>query len=171
MIKFEVGEQFPLHNHARGIEQPRIDMNEAFFDICFYSLQSDNDAPIFRNHPIRYGVFAKNNLPFFLIDFIKEFNLDVSINIHKVHEDKVEKWLNSSSNVINLYLIDAKTNILKAMRMISINPECANLIRDILEKQDENYESASTVEGAIKVIANNYSTDEMFENAKFTSKL
>lgn len=75
-------------------------------------------------------------------------------------------WLNSDSNVINLYLVDCNTKILYGMRMIGIQPKVADELRDILERQDEKYENWQAVEAMTTRIMDTYTTADMMKNTK-----
>lgn len=67
------------------------------------------------------GLFIYKDTPFLYLD-LREFSVDFASNINKIRNQKdIDNWLNSETNVIQLYLIDGETGILKAQRMISIN--------------------------------------------------
>jgi hypothetical protein len=165
MTKFEVGQEFPSHNRARGIEESRIDMNESFFDFCFYSAQADEDKAMFTKKPIKYGLYVQEAIPFFIVEF-SEMSCDASINFLKVMQDKADDWLNSEGNIINFYLIDAKTNILKGMRTISVQKAFAELVRDTCEAQDEKYSTHTEVESIVNRITLSMQTSDMIKKGK-----
>lgn len=163
MTKFEVGKLFPIHNQAQAIEETKINTNEGFFDVCFYSLHVADDAKMFTKGKLKYGVFVKDHIPFFILDFVGGISVDASLNILKVKQDKVEAWLNSRANGITLYLIDAQTNILHGMRFIGIKNKVAEQIRDACEAQDANYATHSEVDVKSFEIANILTTEQMMK--------
>ena len=168
MTKYAAGKPFPLHNYADGTDKILCALNEGFFDVlCYLTDPINKEVEMFRTGKLRYGVYRNEHVPFFLIDFIGEnWNCECSINIHKAQEDMVENWLNSDANTITIYLIDANSNILKSMRLIGIKQEVAEEIRDILEKQDEVYSSASEVNSKINSLMAMLSTQDMITRAK-----
>ena len=169
MTKFEVGQPFPLHNHARGIEETRISFNESFFDIFFYLKRAGTeDIKTFRKGPLKYGVFESQNIPFFILELGSNWTVDTSLNILKVKEDKIEQWLNSEANAITMYCIDADTNIILGMRLIGILPTVAEKIRDVLDEQLNMYNTrtANEVEAVINKILDNFTTEQMISRTK-----
>lgn len=167
MFVYEVGKPYPHHNRANGTERPVSELNSAFFDVLLYSLDPEADKEFWKKGQLKYAVFIAHTIPFFIIDFPKdEFNFDVSINFLKVQEDKADEWLNSKSNIINLYLINARNNNIEAMRMISVAQSAADLIRDACEKQDEEYKSWEEVESKITIVSSKYATGDMLKISK-----
>lgn len=167
MLKFEIGQPLPLPLlSAPGTEKCLTTFNEAFFDIVYWI--PDNDSSIvFARSKLQYGLFVANEVPFFIVDFPgKNWNFDVNMNIKKVVDDKLEAWLNGKGNIINLYLCNCKTNILYAMRMISIIPEVAEKIKDVLEKQDEKYSDSKSVDQVIMSVLDSFTTAEMMAKIK-----
>lgn len=160
----KVGEPYPYHHRADGNERVLAEMNNAFFDVLFYSSQPQADARMWTKGKLKYGLFMAKNIPFFVLDFPSDqFNLDVAINFLKIQEDKADEWLNSDANVINLFLIDANTNIIHGMRMISIRHDLAEKIRDACEAQDVHYDSPAQVDQTIAGITERYTTNNMIK--------
>ena len=170
MVAFTFGEPFPLHNKANGTEYCRIDLNDSFFDICYYFPTPDRKhINAWGKDIFKYGVYENSNIPFLLIEF--EVNkarwcFELSINIHRILEDKADIWLNSEGRIIRMYLIEARTNILVGMRMIEVTVGVAEYIRDICENQDEKYESVKEVDLRINRIIDSISTAEMISRTK-----
>ncbi len=170
MLKFEVGQRLPLPLTPPRMELCHSSTNSAFFDIIYWIKNEDDlqkSINIFTKSPLKYGVFVAKDIPFFVIDFIgKNWNFDVSTNIHKVQADKVDDWINSESNVVSMYLCDCNTGILYGMRTIGISQSAANYIRDTLEKQDETYDNANEVDAMINKVMDSYTTNDMMKKAK-----
>jgi hypothetical protein len=163
MIEYKVGSEFPFPNKSNGQEMALVSMNEAFFDVLYYiNDASESDINTFRRGSMQYACFSESAIPFPIFKFPKsKWSFDVNINIFKVQEDKVEDWLNSESNIINLYLIDAQTNTLLAMRMIGTRTEYAEGIRDILDNQLEKYENKEQVDFMLQSILSAFPTEDM----------
>jgi hypothetical protein len=162
MISYKVGKPFPHpEQQAPGYDMPRAMVNSSFFDVLFYAADPVADAPVFTKKSLRYGVFQRDDIPFFIIDFPGEFNFEVSININHVDNDHVEAWLNSTGNLVTLFLIDARTNIVYGIRAVSLKPVVAEEIRDICERQDARYPGPGNVYTAMRAITNSLTTEQM----------
>lgn len=161
MYTYEVGKPFPHPQYLPpGQELARPMITSSFFDVIFYSLNPASDHRLFTRGKIRYGLYHRNNVPFFIVDF-EDFDFDVSLNIHKVADEEVEAWLNGDGNLISMYLVDAKQNIIHGIRMVSIKPQIASQIRNICEAQDAAYESAGDVDWAAEQITRQLTTQQM----------
>lgn len=169
MIKYEVNKPFPGINSMPGFDHTRADLSVGFFDIiCFASHIRAEEIQAWKKGMLGYGLYVNSDIPFFIIDF-DGWTIDVNINILKIKNDEqIDFWLNGEGNIINLFLVDTDTNILKAMRMISIQMNIAESVRDILEKQSQTYETVDEVENRIDAINHAIKTKEMIKNCKMT---
>jgi len=160
MIKYEVGQKFPHDQYLSRGELTVSILNEAFFDV-FVSLNgiSHDEKETWKKGKMTVSLYSDQNIPFIIFDFGNGFSFDVSIDIKKVLDDKVDDWLNSEANSINMYLVDADSGILVAMRMIGIS--FAENIRDICERQTY----LINTEEKINNILSTTTTAEMIKNA------
>jgi len=55
-----------------------------------------------------------------VLDFGEGFSIDMSIYASMFDEEFRREWLASDSNLISLFLVEASTGVLVAMRMIGI---------------------------------------------------
>ena len=166
MIKYEVNQVYPFPHPQPGLEISLSEINTAFFDVKNY-LHNPTPEEIkdWRRGNLKYGFYFENNIVFFLLQ-LETMSLDVSINILKVKtEEQREAWLNEEGKVINIFLIDAATNILKGMRMFSIPMELAERLKDTLETQ-QNYEDVKIIDEKISEITNRLTTEDMISRTK-----
>ena len=91
---------------------------------------------------------------------------DLSLNVHHILGEDAKIWLQSEGKIIRLYLIEGNTNTLKGMRMISINENATNYIRDIYEEQHQNYQSLQEADAKVCKILDSVSTAEMIKRTK-----
>jgi hypothetical protein len=170
MVAFTFGEPFPLHNKANGMEYCRAELSDSFFDICYYFPYADEKhINAWGKDTFKYGVFEAHDIPFFLIEFDiegKRWCFDLSLNVHHILDGDALIWLQSKGKIIRLYLIDGNTNHLKGMRMISVNENLADYIRDICEEQYRNYQNAQETDAKIDKIIDSISTAEMIKRTK-----
>ena len=166
MIKYEVNTLFPFPHPSPGAEIAISELNTPFFDVKNY-LHNPTTEEIkdWRRGNLKYGFYFENNIAFFLL-LLETMSLDVSINILKIKTDEQrEVWLNTEGKVINIFLIDTETNILKAMRMFSIPMELAERLKDTLEAQ-QDYEDVKIVDAKIAEISNRLTTEDMITRTK-----
>lgn len=167
MTKYEVGNPFPFPHPMPGAEVTLSDISTAFFDVkCYLHDIAPDEIKDWRKGILKYGFFEYDKCLFFIIAF-ENWNLDCSINILKIKSDEdLENWLNADGNLINIFLIDAGTNILKAMRTFSIPVDLSESVKDILEQQTEKYNNHEEVEKRIAEIQHSITTDEMIKRTK-----
>lgn len=170
MVAFTFGKPFPLHHKANGTEYCRGDFNDSFFDICYYFHYVDErHINAWGKDTFKYGVFEAHNIPFFLIEFEiegKQWCFDLSLNVHHILEGDAIIWLKSEGKIIRLYLIEENTNNLVEMRIISINENAANYIRDICEQQYQDYQRIQEADAKIDKIIDSISMAEMIQKTK-----
>jgi hypothetical protein len=170
MVVFSFGEPFPLHHKANGTEYCRADFNDSFFDICYYFPDVDErHINTWGTAPFKYGVFEAHHIPFFLVAFEidgKPWYFDLFLNVHHILGGDAAIWLKSEGRIIRLYLIEGNTNHLVGMRMISINENAANYIREICEEQYQTYQNIQAVDVKIDKIIDSISTAEMVQRTK-----
>ena len=167
MIKYEVGEQFPSKNPLSGEDITIADFTSGFVDIkCFMTNPTDAEIKAWCTGRMTYCLYTNRAVPFIVID-LPGFNLDVNINILKIKtEEQRTEWLNEEGNLITFFLVDAQTNVLVGMRAVSVHKELANKLKDTLEKQCEEYNTAEEVDLMIAKILHTVSTIHMLAISK-----
>ena len=166
MIVYEIGKSYPHKDHRPGFDEIRAATDHSFFHITYYCTRPEMDSPDWRQGPMAYGLFTQRDIPFFLVHFLKSgLAFEVTVNIHTIADDQVEGWLNSDRTLVPMLLMDARTNIIQSMRMLSLNPTVAVRLRDCLEKQDSRYADAATVELATDEVLSRMTTRQMLKEA------
>lgn len=169
MIQYIVGQTFAGKNYLPGQDHTRAEITPGFIDIlCFMSDPASDEIHEFRKGKISYGVFVLDNIPFFIVDFDNgKWNVDASVNLlNMTSQEDQTGWLNGNGNLTTLFLVDVSTNILRAMRTISVTAATSDLIRDTLELQSEKYADKSQVELRIAQIQHTISTAQMISRCK-----
>lgn len=167
MIKYEINSPFPFPHPSPGEETTLSEITTSLFDVrCYLSNPTSEEINDWRKGSLRYAFFDMDSCPFFILCF-DGWNLDCSINILKIRSDEEkDAWLNAEGNVINLFLIDAKTNVLKAMRMISIQKDASEKLKDVCEAQTERFENAMECDSKIFEIYMKVSIEQMLKLGK-----
>lgn len=81
------------------------------------------------------------------------------MNIKKLTKEQEDEWLDYESDVINLYLVDSNTGILKAMRTINI--DFMNDIKEILEDQADM--TMDEVNSSIDLVTSFHNTEHLIK--------
>lgn len=163
--KFEVGKPFYLPNPA-GINDNVVAAvtGESFDIICWAGGLNPKEIKEWRKGRLHYGVFIHDGIPFFLVDFpVAHWNFDISINIlaEKEHGRDYQAFLDGKGNMVNFFLVDARTNILKAMRMIGIEDDIAASIKTACRAQIERYRTSANIGIQLNRLMAIYTTDAM----------
>lgn len=157
MQAYKVEERFPHDKYLNRGEITVTMLNESFFDIllCLNGTTTREVEAITKGDMKIYLFEAFPDIPFIILDFGNGFNLDVSLDVTKITGEQAQKWLTSEANVINIFLVEAQTGVLKGMRMISIN--FADEIRAILKRQIGHIDVQSYIDAA----TSKYTTKDM----------
>lgn len=163
---YETGKPFPHPNLVPGAEVARVQFTSSFIDVVLYANNITTDElQTFRKGSLTYGIFQEKNVPFMVFD-LSGWTFDCSINLLKVPDDKADQWLNNEGNILTLFLVDAQSNVLLAMRQIGAPHELSEYVRDILDNQVNGYESPVQVDSIITQLTNSLTTDQMIKKSK-----
>ena len=170
MQKIEVGKEFSIKNPAGNGDLVIAHINGESFDvICWAGGLSKKEVKEWKKGRLHYGVFIKEDIPFFLIDLpVVKWDFDISFNIHAEKEAGRgwKQFLDGQGNLVNLFLIDAGTNIVKAMRTIGIDHVMAAEIKKTCHKQLAKYKSSVKLNIILNQILSVYSTRLMINSTK-----
>jgi len=157
MIKYETGKRFPYEKYLNRGEICVAIPNQNFFDVlCCISSPTSEEIKQFKTGRLTVSLFEKSNVPFLI--FNMGFNFDVSLDATKVDKN----WMSNEANTVNMYLVDATTSILKALRIVSLPSDFCGKIRSIISEQ---LKSEINVEHEIAKIMNAYTTEMMIQKA------
>lgn len=166
IICYEVGEKFPIPNPIPHFDNVRAELTTSFFNIIQnLSKPTIREINAWNTMKFSYGVFAQSDIPFFLVDF-GGWRFDISINILKIHKDHLKDWFDNEADFMGMYLVDADSNVLKAMRHIHFTS--TDKIKGILRRQALRYKNADEVDEMIRRIVAKNSTVQMIKNTKMT---
>lgn len=164
-VRYEVGKIFPLKKYLNLGELTVAVFTSSSFDILVsFGNVTKAEVNVFQKSEFEIGLYSENNVPYIYVNFTDKDNplsFDVSMNIKKLTKEQEDEWLDYESDVINLYLVDSNTGILKAMRTINI--DFMNDIKDILEDQADM--TMDEVNSSIDLVTSFHNTEHLIKNA------
>jgi hypothetical protein len=166
-IELAVGVPFPIKNPHGGNDATVANITGQSFDIiCWANNLRSKEVQAWKRGTLRYGVYVRGSIPFFLLYFPDlKWSLDVSINIlaEKEKERPYQDYLDGAGNAVHLFLVDAATNNIKAMRMIGIEHDLADNARTACRDQLTVYSSSDMLNQHLGHILDQVSTDRMIQ--------
>ncbi|MYY43960.1 hypothetical protein [Elizabethkingia anophelis] len=170
MNTYEINKPLPTPHPLPGADVTFIEFTNEFIDLkAYFDKPTPDEIKDWCKGTLSVSVFEYGKCPFLILKS-KVWLFDASINILKIRaETQREDWLNTEGNIINLFLIETHTNILKGIRTISVN--FSKELRDILIAQILKFQDAKTVEKRLAEIQHSMSTEEMMNNAKIKQEI
>ena len=160
---FEVNKKFPLTQYESA-QEGCYSMVGNFLDFVFLLEGiSKQEVLKFKKETMRYGVFDKDSIPFVLFDF-NVMNFDSSINFKK--SNNTQLFIDSDANLMNLYLVEKRSFILKGMRSIGVKEDVAESLRQTASSQMATYDSILSVDSAINKSLLLNTTDRMISSSE-----
>lgn len=167
MQEYRVGEPFPLKNpYGKSDYITAAIVGQSFDVICWADRPSSKEVHAWKRGMLRYGAFIRDDIPFFLLYFPDvKWSMDISINIlaEKEHSRPFREYLDGAGNMVNLFLVDASSNILKAMRMIGLDNTVVGDIRLSCINQLSRYQTSDKINMHLAAIVSTISTQEMIK--------
>ncbi|OHD24189.1 MAG: hypothetical protein A2Y38_24870 [Spirochaetes bacterium GWB1_59_5] len=163
----EVGKPFPIKNpHGKNDCVIAAVVGQSFDIYCWIDGVNSKEVQAWKRGWLRYGAYVKDDIPFFLLYFVDvKWPLDISINIlaEKEKDRPYQEYLHSAANMVNLMLIDADSNTLKAMRMIGLDNAVAGEIRLACINQLQRYQTSDELNMHLDAIVSTIHTEEMIK--------
>ncbi len=147
-----IGKTHPVQNKMKGIQNYNIQFNSSFFDGLYY-LKSPSAAQkaAWKTGALTYGIYIEANIPFLLISFSKDkWNFITPLNTYSVANEEQKLWIDSKENVLNLFLLNADSNVTEEIRTLKADTKFSSLVRTSCKAQLAQYKSAAEVETVIK---------------------
>lgn len=165
MEVYQVGKLFPHEQFCTGREQHVAIVTDRFFNVLM-SLNriSKREKELFSSGKLSAYLFEQKGIPFLVLDFGEGFSIDMSIDASMFDEEFRREWMASDSNLITLFLVEASTGVLEAMRMIAVG--FADEFRQLCSK----HAGRTDIEKQVRLIQTAFSTREMMTHAQASTK-
>lgn len=165
MEVYRVGELFPHEQFCTGREQHVAIVTNSFFNVLM-SLKhiKKREKELFSNGSLTADLFEQKGIPFLVLDFGQGFSIDMSIDTSMFDEEFRGEWMASGSNLITLFLVEASTGVLQAMRMIGVG--FADEFRQICSR----HAGRTDIERQVRLIQTVFTTKEMMTHARASTR-
>lgn len=160
MDAYHVGKLFPIEQYCTGRELNVALPTDGLFNVLM-SLKkiSRKERKLFKNGKLTAYLFEKKDIPFLILDFGEGFSIDISIDISRFDDETRQAWIDSETNAVVIFLVEATTGILEAIRLIGIG--FADQLREICARQ----QGETRFEERVGLIHAAFSTRDMMHNA------
>lgn len=162
MYKFEVGQLFK-EGITRYQEGVRFDfLPEGPVLLIYFNAPSMSEINDIKQGKSRFGLFVKDNIIFFLSKFGSLAWMDAPYSIHLTKEKfDIEAPSSGEGYALNVFLIDAKTGILKAARLIGLSTKVSLSLLNAINAQRSQFFDLNNYSTKLQSLYNNYSTNDM----------
>ena len=164
MKNYEIGKPFPQEKYLNTGELTTILPVGQFFDVLYCkSKLTDSEIEAFKQGRIKVSLFERYHIPFIIFDYGGGFIFKVTIDAEKAL-DEIPEWMTEPANEVTMFLVDAKTGILKSTREIKLPEIFCEKLREILTKQLHR-KSEPTIDNDIKALERMLPITEMIDRA------
>ncbi|MCU0393525.1 MAG: hypothetical protein MUE81_20615 [Thermoflexibacter sp.] len=173
MSSLKVGGVHPLAKKAADVQLSIAKENKEFLDVAVYNTSKSKDYPkAWEKTTLRYGLYVESDVPFLLIELPQESkNYSLIVNGYDINQNDRNSWLKETGATMNIFLINASSNIIESMRTINVSASIASELRKAIQAQLVKYKDASAVSAAANLIASQKNTATMIAKGKMISLL
>lgn len=157
MFVYEVGKQFPQPKSSQ--EGPIVNGNSGFVDLILYlDNPTSKEVRDCKSGMLTIGVYAKDTIPFLLIKiYDTDLSFDAPYNASVMLDTE---WLRTDNNILNFFLVERQTNVLKAMRMLGLNDNLVSLFKSTAGSQ--TFQTKEEYMKAVNKIYSEFDFDAMY---------
>jgi hypothetical protein len=137
-----------------------VQQEDSFDTVVALSYISDNEVSQFRDRPLEYGVFVRDDIPFLVLKF-QYVGFAAPFNAF------VNDISNANFGSTIIYIIDSSTGIIKAVRFLMFSDEIFLKIKETLYNQLRNYGNLVEVDEMIKKIEEEFTVERILSETKF----
>jgi hypothetical protein len=167
MIKFEVGKRYPLPFRQFDSMTPALDGASLTFTVSM-GRPKEKEIMGFRRGQLDYGLYTYEGIPFILCNFKGCAELDSYINMRVEPKEKRDAFLfgEAEANLLQFYLVDNATGILRGTRVIGADTNFVPDIRATCVDQLSRYASSHEIIAVAQTLMSKYTIKDMMQRAK-----
>lgn len=165
----EVGKPFK-EGVAHYMEGVHFDFTDAGANlVMYYESPTEAEVEAITKGKVQYGYFMKNEVILLFFKFGNEAWVDAPYNVHfSKNLFRLQEVGENKGYAVNIYLVDARTGILRGMRLISFSTRMSKMLRADILKQNEL--PWSNFEHSLSKLYQ-YTTNQLVKLAKVTGKI
>ena len=155
-----IGKMFPVDPKGEGFI---VMFRGASFDcVGFLGNLSDAETEAFRTGDLRYGLFVYHDVPVFLVDIETFGNTDLTLNLAIESRETRRDFFDHEANLINLFLCDYPSGIVRAMRTMGIDYATMRRLKNICRRQ----QNGEQIKGQIDEVYRRFTTKQMINQVE-----
>lgn len=172
-MSLKVGGIHPVIKKNAEVQLSIAKENKEFLDVIFYNTSKSKDySKAWGQATLRYGLYVENNIPFLLVELPSEKkSYCLPVNVYEIGQNDRTNWLKETDTTMNVFLINATSNVIESMRTIAFNTSIAGELRKVCQAQLVHYKDSTTISQAINAIVGKLSATMMIAKAKMISLL
>lgn len=162
MNKFEVG-QLLKQGTTKYPEGTKFDIQrDGAVLFIFFNEPTVQEIEFIKNGKAKLGIWEKDNIIFFLSKFGDLSWMDAPYTVHlsPIHLE-LEYPQEGLGYALHIILVDAKTGIIKAMRLIGLSTRLSTTLYKYIKKQTESTFNQSYYDIILSRTYQNYTTNDM----------
>ena len=143
MLTVVENKKFPFENPTKGKEGTAMIIEPtSLFYVCQYMKNINKDILyLFQEGEIKYAIYELHtSYVFYSMILHKKIKntiilVEGIVNSNTFRGEPLHNWLGSDSNLMTYCLVDANTNVLKATRIIKIDKQVTEKMKELCKKQ------------------------------------
>jgi len=164
MPKYEVGQPFPEPHLITPQDSciARI-VGSSFDALCCMDGPTSKEIKTFRDAFMRVYVKVVDCIPLIAVSYLGDpWTWDISLSVVGMSDMEAAQFF-EPGNQVNMFLIDRRTRILKAIRTIGLPPEAAAEIKEACRAQLTRYSNQRELQTEIDRILATVSTQDIIQ--------
>ena len=165
MHKYEIGQLFQP-GVTRYNEETRFDfLQDGAVLMLFFNHPTPQEIEDIRSGRFEIGFCEKSGIIFMLFRFGSGQYMDAPYSLHLSKPFTIEKPELGMGYGLTVFLVDAATGILKAIRYVGLSRDFSNRFRKAVERQKEESFNCAEYDAKLNYIYKNYTTKDLVKFA------
>ncbi len=165
MNRFEVGKLFTesITRYPEGVKFEFTQSGPVL--LLFFDSPTEHEINSVKTGKLEVGLYSRDNILFFLCKFEGTPWMDAPYSIHLSKPFFFDQMTETQGFGLQIFLVDARTGILKAMRLIGLSNDFSKKLRVAMEKQRMQPFNKAAYNQIINALYANYTTKDLVDRA------
>lgn len=163
---YVVGKQFPLNRkrHGDGCAFEYLGTGPSI--LIYYSNPTDIEIDRVETAPFDVGFFSYKSVLYVIANIGGDI-IECPFNVNMHAEAQSLKSTGGKQGILSIFLIDADTNILKAMRLTGMPPQFADALWESVSTQFDEAFDKNQYNALVDAIEEQYSVEELCQYVRY----